>query len=278
MRNAFLSAVISIALPASVFAAAAMPASTPAAPAAASKAAAKPAKFVMAAFVATIEGSVQVQLGGSDIWALAKADQQLAAGSQIKTQAASSVIIGFNDGSKVRVGPNATFKIEEVSNSKIALFIGLGKLESWVAKMAKRTFQARNPVSVASVRGTVFAMDVVSPTNVSMTCFSGGLAVTDNFGRTTPLGAGQAMQADAAKGGSAPEAVPAGTEAPAEPPVTVPEAMAGTPPAGGETAATTTEAAADEAPAEETASTPEPAPVTTNPAQETTTTVSPSAP
>lgn len=284
MRNIFLSAVISLALPASVFAAAAMPATTPANTpgASAAKAPAKPAKFVMTAFISTIEGSAQVQLGGSDIWALAKAEQELAAGSQIKTQAGSAVIIGFTDGSKVRVGPNATFKIEEVSNSKIAIFIGLGKLESWVAKMAKRTFQARNPVAVASVRGTCFAMDVISPTNVGMTCFSGGLAVTDNFGHSTPLGAGQVMQADAATGSSAPQAAPAGTTAPVEPVVVIPAAIAAvSAPAPAAEAAPV--AAAEEAPAAEPAApVAAPAPAS-NPLQEVVTgtscsSVSPSSP
>ena len=138
----------------------------------------------MVAYVGLVSGSVQVQLGGSDIWSMAKLGQALPGGTQVKTEAGGSCTVAFSDGSKVRIGPKASFKLEEAAPSKVAVFIGLGKLEAWVKKLANRTFQARNPVSVAAVRGTVFAMDVLSPTSVTLDCFEGSLAVQDNFGNT----------------------------------------------------------------------------------------------
>ena len=204
-----------------------------------------PAKMpaVMAAYIGDMTGSVQVQLGGSDVWSLARAQQQLPAGTQIKTMSDSSATIGLSDGTKLRVGPNATFKIEALSNSKVSVFIGLGKLEAWITKFAKRTFQTRNPVAVASVRGTAFSMNVLSPTNATVDLFQGSLAVTDNFGRTTAVAEGQRMEANAATGGSAPAPVPAGVTMAAEPVISIPAPAAAAAPAASDAPADETEAA-----------------------------------
>lgn len=265
MRQAVLSVMLAATLPvSSMAAAAAYPAKTVAPKMAA------PAKMpaVMAAYIGDMTGSVQVQLGGSDVWSLAKAQQQLPAGTQIKTMGDSSATIGLSDGTKLRIGPNATFKIEEISNSKVAVFIGLGKLEAWVTKFAKRTFQTRNPVAVASVRGTSYAMNVLSPTNVTVDLFQGSLAVTDNFGRTTAVAEGQRVEANAATGCSAPAPVPAGVTMAPEPAVSIPA------PTAAPAAAASAEAPADET---ETAPTTSNTTPTTSPSQETST-VSPSAP
>ncbi|MDD5657839.1 MAG: FecR family protein [Elusimicrobia bacterium] len=209
---------------------------------------------------------------------MAKVGQTLLPGSKIKTEAGASCTVAFTDQSKVRIGPKATFKLEEVVPSKIAVFIGLGKLEAWVKKGLKRTFQARNPVSVASVRGTVFAVNVLSPTSVTVDVFEGELAVQDNFGNTTSVGQGKRVEADAVTGASAPAPVPASVSAPVEPTVTI--APPPNPAAPAEPSPTTTTAPppADTVPTTETTETTLEAPPPPNPAQETTTVVSPSSP
>ncbi len=254
MRRSFAVAMVGLFVAVSARAqtgAAPMPAAVPGA---AAPGAAK-APFQMMAFIGALEGQAEVLLDGVEPWQPAKLSQRLTAGTQVRTKGGSSVTLGFTDGSKVRVGPNANFKLEEVQNSKISVYIGMGKLESWVKKWAKRTFQARNPVAVASVRGTVFSMDVQSPTNVVVDLFSGGLAVTDNFGRTTPMTEGMRLSADAAGGAGTPGQMPPNVDAPAEPPTLIPElASAGTPTTPlGESA--TTEEPPAEAPAEETTTT-----------------------
>ena len=250
-------------------------------------AAAPEAPKAVAGFISETSGSVQVQIGGSDVWMLAKPGQRLTPGSQVKTQAGSSCVIGFTEGSKLRVGPNASFKLEEATPSKIAVFIGLGKLEAWVTKMAKRSFQARNPVAVASVRGSIIAMNVLSQTNATTDCHGGSWSVTDNFGRTTPLSEGQRLETSAAAGSSAPAPMPKTEAKPVEPKVEVPQNIKEQVQAEEKKAdekkpeekqaekKKEEEAPPDEVQAQE----PPPAPPQTSPTQETTTTpVSPSAP
>lgn len=272
MRRVLLSAALSFALPAAGFAASgAMPATTPMP---AKGAAAPAAKFAMVAFIGAMTGSAQVQIPGSDVWMMAKVGQQIPGGAQIKSGPDSTVTVGFTDGSKISLGANAVFKVEEVSNGKIALFIGLGRLDAWVAKLKGRAFQVRNPVSVASVRGTSFSSIVYqgpSGFRAETFCFTGALAVADSFGRVQAVGAGQTVAADPVKGAAEPTLTPPSVVVPVEPVVEVPAALAAV--AAPETvpAETPAEVAAEEAPAPT-----EPA-VINNPLQETTT-ASPSAP
>ncbi len=177
----------------------------------------------MAGYIGIVEGQGMVLLDGVEPWVKAKVGQQLTPGTQVKTKARSSVTIAFTDGSKVRLGPNANFKLETVKRSKISIYLGLGKMEAWVKRLARRTFQARTPVAVASVRGTVFGINVQSPTQAEISCYKGSLGVTDNFGRTRSLGAGQRLSANAQSGSSAPKNLPPGTKTPDEPAVDIPQ-------------------------------------------------------
>lgn len=193
-------------------------------PAARGSAPAKARKITkMAGYIGIVKSPAMVLLDGVEPWVKAKVGQQLTPGTQIKTKSGGSVTIAFTDGSKIRLGPNANFKLETVKRSKISMYIGLGKLEGWVKKLARRTFQIRNPVAVASVRGTVLATNVISPTQATFDCFSGSLGVTDNFGRTQSLSAGQRMSSNAQTGSSAPTKLPPNVKAPAEPPVNIPQ-------------------------------------------------------
>lgn len=275
----FLLSLALLAAPlSSLWAAGAAPAPiSPAMRRAATTPAAAPARAGMASYIGIVEGKAEVLLDGVEPWIPAAVGQQLSNGTQVRTKGKSSVTIAFTDGSKVRMGPNANFKLEEAVPSKVAIYVGLGKLEAWVSKFAGRTFQTRNPVAVASVRGTVFAMNVISPTQVTTDLFSGSLNITDNFGRTVPMAEGQRVEADAVGGAAPPAPLPPSVKAPAEPVVTLPQ-LAAQPAAVEKEAAPESakeEAPADEVEAEET-TTPENT-NTSNPLQDSST-VSPSSP
>lgn len=218
----------------------------------------------MAAAAGDVVGGAQFKAPGADSWNVIVKGQPLTDGTEIKTPAGASVTIAMSNGTKLRIGPLAVFKLEKVSASKISVFIGLGKLECWVKKFAKRgTFQARSKLAVAAVRGTVLSMDMISPTQVAVDVFEGSISLADAKGNVQPVAQGQRVEATPEGAGkAAPQ--PPGTQAPAEPSVAVPAAPAAAP------------AATEAAPAE---STTEPAPkqTTTSPTQETST-VSPSSP
>lgn len=230
----------------------------------------------MAAYIGELGGTAKVLMDGVEPWADAKIAQKLTTGTAIRTGAGGSLTVVFTDGSKVKLGPNSTFKIEAIAVNKVAVYIGLGKLDVWVKKLKGRLFQARNPVAVASVRGTIFSMAVVSPTQVMMQCFEGGLSVADNFGRTQSVGAGQQLAASSVAGAAEPPtALPPNAAAPVEPVITNPavaaalaKAAAAAPETAPAAAPTPEEVPAEETtPAEEAAPSTEAAP-TSNPTQE----------
>ncbi|MBI5622799.1 MAG: FecR domain-containing protein [Elusimicrobia bacterium] len=280
MRRSVIAAVLVLAMSAGTQAAfAAVVAPAPAAKAQAPAPGAKAGQLkVMAAYIGDLQGKAKVLVDGIEPWIDAKNAIRLTPGTQIKTEAGSSLTVVFTDGSKIKLGPNATFKLEEVSMSKVAVYVGLGKLDAWVNKLKSRLFQARNPVAVASVRGTIFTMNVISPTQVMMSCFQGGLSVADNFGRTQSVEAGQQLAASSTAGAAEPPAAlpPEAAAPPPEPVITAPEVLAAivsvTQP-GATEAAPAPAPTAEEVPAETTETTdtsmaaPEAAPAS-NPTQE----------
>lgn len=174
--------------------------------------------FHMSALVAIVEGEAEIQAAGS--WEVfpAKAGMPVAEWSSIRTKANGRLTLMFTDGTKIRLGPNSSFKLEEAKPSKISVYIGLGRMESWVKKFTRRSFTARNPVAVASVRGTDFVMDVVSLTEVMMALFSGSMDVTDTFGMMTSMVEGQRMDATAGLGSAPPVPLPPEVKMDAPPP------------------------------------------------------------
>lgn len=224
------------------------------------------------------EGSVWVRIDDAAPWTRGEKNAPLPIGAEVKTLAASTAIISFSNGTKLRVNPKGSLRINEAGSLKTALQLLTGKVECWVKLLSGNSrFQLRHRNAVASVRGTVFAMDV-SDGVVKIDLFSGALDVTDSFGRGTSMSPGQtaAVADDGLKGVSA---LPPSQKAPEEPAVAIPPPPA--PDAGKgqpakKAAPAKTEEAPAEIPAEETTTTEAPPPP--SPLQETTTTVSPSSP
>lgn len=253
--NRLLSLAL-FALPAAAFAATGSPALPAAAPNKPVAAQAQPKAAEFGAYVAISEGKVAVLLGGETQWRPAQPGQRLTPGTQVRTFEGSSVTLAMSDGSKIRLGAMANFKLEEVSPRAITGNLLLGKLEAWVSKYKRRKFTMRNPVAVASVRGTVFNMNVFSIARVEFNLFTGVLSITDIFGRTVNLTPGLALGATSTGGSGTPE--PTKESAPAEPTVNLPQ-IGGTPDgsdAGGEEASgeePSGEESTDETSTEETA-------------------------
>lgn len=198
-----------------LFAAGAMPQTQVVPPS--SRAAAAPAPAA-AATIAEISGEPEVLLDGVEPWMKASAGMQLTPGSKIRTGAGSATLLFF-DGSKVRISEHADFTLEGAESSSIALFLGMGKLQAWVAKLRSRTFKTRTPTAVASVRGTKYDLSTDGK-NTTINLYQGSLAVNNNFGQSTLLSAGQSIQT----GVSAPAPGKTGTT-PAFRPVALPPNM-----------------------------------------------------
>lgn len=187
----------------------------------------------------------------------------LAPGAEVRTGPASSVVLAFSDGNKVKLEQKTAFGAEGATTLKTSLRLFSGKISAWVRRANKADFAVRHAAGAAAVRGTVFGM-AGTETDLSIALFEGSLDIVDNFGRPSSLSPGQSARANAQTGLSGISSLPPGAQAPPEPAAEAPP-----PPV---TAAAPEALPAAEATAETTALPP------ASPTQENSATVSPSSP
>lgn len=222
------------------------------------------AELPLGAKLAEVKGTVSARASAEAAWTEVKDGVMLAPGGEVKTEDGASAVLAFSDNNKVRLGSKASFALEGATTAKTSLRLLAGRLECWIKRVNKAEFTVRHRSAVASVRGTVFAMEG-SDTGAKIELFEGGLDIVDAFGRPTTLAPGQAASVSQSAGLEGIASLPPEVKAPEEPKVEAPPApkvVAALPPA----------------PPAEIATEPEQAPAATSPKQESATTVSPSSP
>lgn len=155
----------------------------------------------LAAYAASISeavGSVQIRKAGSQSWgSVTGAGHVLGPGDEIKTGRGSRTVLQFDDGSKVEIGPNGSFQLEEARPDSAAMKFNLGFMKAWVSKALARRFQVRTPTAVCSVRGTEFGVNVADGGNTAVNVFSGLVGVGDMKGNEVLLAEGQSVSVTA---------------------------------------------------------------------------------
>lgn len=111
----------------------------------------------------------------------------MAAGDQLRTLKGAKVTLAFDDGSKVELGPNSNFTLEESATEGNSMRLSLGGLKAFVQHMAGRRFEVHTPTAVCAVRGTEFEVGVNAKGGTSIQMFSGILAVGDHRGNETMI-------------------------------------------------------------------------------------------
>ncbi|MBI5203007.1 MAG: FecR domain-containing protein [Elusimicrobia bacterium] len=137
-------------------------------------------------------GSVQIRKSESSSWgSVSGAGHVVGKGDEIKTGRGSRTVVKFDDGSKVELGPNSAFALEEAENNQATMKFSLGFMKAWVTKALSRRFQVKTPTAVCSVRGTEFGVNVAEGGNTSVAVFSGLVGVGDTKGNEVLLSEGQ---------------------------------------------------------------------------------------
>ncbi|MBI5239351.1 MAG: FecR domain-containing protein [Elusimicrobia bacterium] len=137
--------------------------------------------------VSSLSGSVFVLRSGTRVWQPTSAGHLLEAGDQVRTAAGASAVITFDDGSRINLGSNGSFTLQESTSGGTSLKLSIGSLRAWVNKALSRRFDVRTPTAVCSVRGTEFAVDVNAQGHTNIQMFSGVLAVADQRGNETVI-------------------------------------------------------------------------------------------
>ena len=149
-----------------------------------------------------------VPAAGSQDWTLVKTlPANVANCDSVRTGLKAQATLIFDDGSKVELGPNASFTLEEASGNRASLQLGFGALKAFVAKLQGRKFQVRTPTAVCSVRGTEFRVEVMTGGRTVVDLYRGLLGVEDQQGRQVLMHPNERLQIDLGGIGS-PSAVP----------------------------------------------------------------------
>lgn len=129
-----------------------------------------------------IKGVVELKKSTDDVWSKAINGMPIESNDTIRTSADSYCYIDMDDSSIIKLLPNTNIKINlfEFSNEKnnSSFFLWFGKLLASISKTKTTKMQISTPVSVASVRGTDFAIETNEiETNIGV--FDGEIVVNN---------------------------------------------------------------------------------------------------
>ena len=167
-----------------------------------------PAQALAGASLSNVSGIVQVKNAVSDRWDVVKAiPVELANGDSVRTGLKAQAVLTFTDGSRVELGSNSSFILEEASSSQASLRLAFGALKAFVQRVASRQFKVRTPTAVCSVRGTEFRVEVLSGGRTVVDLYKGLLGVEDHRGQQVLLHPNERLQIDL-RGMNSPSALP----------------------------------------------------------------------
>lgn len=136
--------------------------------------------FASDAYVVSCTGKVEVQRG--DQWVSLKQSDSVSEGELISTGFKSELVLKYQD-SVMKLGPLTRITLEKLSSTEskdsVSVYLNTGTIRSTVNHATNKRvgFVSRNPVAVASVRGTDFMMTG----DGAVTCYQGGVNVVPSF-------------------------------------------------------------------------------------------------
>ena len=136
------------------------------------------------------DGPVWVKKGGQGKWTKIQAPYEFGTYDKIGTTKGAAVV-ALTDGSKIRVCPNSALQVFGVSLQAVSAYIPHGVIEFFVSKNPQRKFTVRTPVTVASVRGTIFRADVKPKGPSIFSVFNGAVRLSTQKGRSVDIAGGQ---------------------------------------------------------------------------------------
>jgi hypothetical protein len=160
------------------------------------------------ALLTSVSGIVQVRDAASDKWLVIKAvPQDLSDGETVRTGMKSQATLTFSDGSRIELGSNASFALEESAPNRSSIRLAFGTIKAFVQKIASRQFKVRTPTAVCSVRGTEFRVEVQQGGRTVVDLYKGLLGVQDQKGQQILLHPNERVEVDL-RGMSSPAGLP----------------------------------------------------------------------
>jgi hypothetical protein len=114
-----------------------------------------------AATLSSAKGSVELKKSGASLWTLAKAKDAVKAGDTLRTGTGASAEVKTEEGHRISLRERTTARVDAAGGGESRIFLQIGRLRAKVAKLrGGQKFEVKTPLAVASVRGTVFDVEV----------------------------------------------------------------------------------------------------------------------
>lgn len=185
------------------------------------------AELPLAAKIDEVNGEVSARATASAAWVAVKNGTMLAPGGEVRTAKGASAVVVFSDNNKVRLNSATVFGIDKATTLKTNIRLFSGRITAWVKRVNKADFVVRHNAGVAAVRGTILEGEG-SDAGIVFSLLQGSMDVTDAFGNTASMTAGQSANLTQSGGNQGVQNLPPGTKTPEEPNVEAPEAPAPT--------------------------------------------------
>lgn len=137
--------------------------------------------FADQAKVVSVEGKAEILRGRGGAWRALTANAAVSEGDLIATGFKSSAVLSYQ-GSLMHLGPLTRVTLEQLKGNEakdtVSVFLNTGAVKSTVKSAGNRrvSYTVRNPIAVASVRGTDFTFT----SNGAISCNEGAIATYPN--------------------------------------------------------------------------------------------------
>ncbi len=156
-----------------------------------------PAFAASTAYLSKTSGLVQWKKSGSADWDnVSNVPQDLDVQDSVRTGSRAQATLMFGDGSRIELGPNASFQLEAAEQGKSGIKLNFGWIKAFVQHIGNRKFQVRTPNAVCSVRGTEFRVEVDNGGRTTVDLYKGLLGVEDRRGQQVLLHPNERLQID----------------------------------------------------------------------------------
>jgi hypothetical protein len=118
--------------------------------------------FMEAAELRSTLGTVEIQKAGSGVWTQGRPRTEVQDGDIVRTGVGSQAELKMEQGHNMTLREKSTLKVDAQRGQEARFSLLLGRVRSFVAKLQPQSkFEIKTPVAVASVRGTVFELEVL---------------------------------------------------------------------------------------------------------------------
>ncbi len=165
-----------------------------------------------AADLQPVSGTIQIKKAGSQIWTNAKSRVQINDGDSVRTGDKSKADLKLKQGHKVALQGKTTLIMESADPKDTRFSLIVGRVRAFVSKLrGNNKFQMKTPVAVASVRGTVFEMEVGEDNTSRLSVLEGIVGYRDlaGLGSEVSVLKGQSVVVETGAAPKPPEPLPA---------------------------------------------------------------------